>query len=166
MTPKRFLTPAMAVAGSVVATASLTACGSNPINSAIDGAADQLAEQGAEEIVEGMSGGGVDIEFESLPDGFPDEVPLVSTSIVSGVAIPGEDGEEGGFSVNVSDDRDPETVAEAVRNDFADWEQLNWNDALLGGQYTTSDWSVVVAILEGDSESDSVVGYTVIPVAD
>jgi hypothetical protein len=163
----RLITSTLVMTGTIALAISLTGCGSNPIDNAIDSASDQVAENGAEKIIEGLGGGDMDIEFESLPEGFPESVPLVSENIVLGATVPGEDGEGDAFSVSVTDDRDPATVAEQVKSDFSGWEEITpWSDTMLGGGFTKGEWGVIVGVMPGDSDSDSIVGYTVIPQTD
>lgn len=163
MAQKRFITSALVMTGATALAISLTACGSNPINDLADKANDAVAEKGTEKIVEGLSGGKMDIEFKSLPAGFPADIPLASNNVVLGTKIAGDEGEGDGFVVSVAVDADPATVAAQVKADFADWEELSsWNDTVQTGGFTNADWGVFIGVLPGDSDADSIVGYTIV----
>jgi len=163
MKHKHTLTSTVAVAGAVVLAMSLTGC-SNPLDNAIEKATDKVAEQGAEKLVEGMTGGGLDVEFESLPDGFPSDVPLISTDIVTGLKVKGDDGVI--YSVTVSDARDVATVIPDVETDFAEWEETFSQEAagISMYQYSKDSLQVGVNVAGGDyaaQDGGSIVQYTV-----
>lgn len=167
MKQTNLMTSSLMLTGAIALSITLTGCGSNPLNDIADKASETVAEKGAEKVVEGMTGGEMDIEFDALPAGFPEEVPLVSTNVVSGMKVSGEDGAGDGFVVSVIVDRDPQTVAEDVKESFADWEEITaWSEVSHGGGYTNENWGVIVGVVGGDSDQDTVVGYTVIPVED
>lgn len=165
MAQKKFITSSLMVAGTAALVISLTGCGSNPLSDLKDKAGEAVAEKGTEKIVEGMSGGKVDVEFDSLPEGFPDDVPMVEGDILLGTKIAGEDGDRDGFILSVGVDGEPADVVEQVKDLFADWEEVTpWNDGIQSGFYSKDDWGVTISVTDGDTQADSIVGYGVIPV--
>ncbi|WP_430867909.1 hypothetical protein [Demequina aurantiaca] len=165
MESTKFRTASLMVTGAVALGITLTGCGSNPVNDLADKAGNAVVENGGEAIVEDITG--ADVEFGSLPEGFPDAIPLVDGDIVVGTKIAGDEGDGDGFVLSIAVDTDPVTVAEQVKAAFGGWEESSaWNEALQGGGFSDEDWSVIVAVLPGDSDADSLVGYTVIPQTD
>ncbi len=153
MTKKQVFVRATATTCAAVWVVALSGCVPNPIDLAMDRATDEIAQGGAEELGDLMTGEDVDIEFGSIPDDFPDEVPLVSTDVMHSMKISGEEGE--GISLAVADSRDPADVAQAIRDDFADWEETAWVELgeLVSGQFTMEGLSVLVSVVEEDGGS-------------
>ncbi len=83
----RFTAP-LAIALALVLTPALSGCFSNPV----------------EGIIEGVTGGDVDLGGTSVPDGYPvTEVPLASGEILFGAAIGNDEGKIYNVSVKVAD---------------------------------------------------------------
>lgn len=95
----------------------------------------------------------VDIQFKGVPENFPDEVPLVSTDVVSSVEINGEDGQ--GIALTVLDSRAAADLAPILREDFAGWDEAAWTEMgeLIGGQFSKGDLFVIVGIIADDEGS-------------
>jgi hypothetical protein len=151
-----------ALAGTVALALSLTGC-SNPLGDLADKAVEGVVENNADEVIEGLTGGDIDFEFDSVPEDFPSEVPLVSTDVVQSLKIAEDDGTI--FSVTVADERDPATVAQDVKADFAGWEETFSQEAagMIMYQFSQTSLQVGVNIAEGDSAGlgGSIAQYTV-----
>jgi hypothetical protein len=145
--------------GTIALTISLAGCGSNPIDNAIDSASDQVAENGTEEVIEDLSGGSMDVELDSLPEGFPANVPMVEGDILVATTMTGGLG----YTVSITVGGDTATATEQVKADFADWEETSpWNDDLQAGMYDDDDWGVTVSVGDGFTKDTSTVRYGVI----
>ncbi|WP_119695850.1 hypothetical protein [Microbacterium halotolerans] len=147
------------IALGAAAVCALTGCFSNPLDDMSEG----LAQGGAEKIVEGITEGETDVEFGDIPDDFPDEITLVSDTVVQGMSINSDDGT--GTMVMVSDSRSVDELAQQVKTDFADWEETVWSDMgeMVTGIYTLDETlSVTVGIVEGSGDEDTMVSYTAI----
>ena len=103
------------IALGAAAVCALTACFSNPL----EDMSEDLAQGGAEKIIEEATGGETDIEFGDIPDDFPDEITLVSDNVVQGMSINSDDGK--GTMVTVSDPRSVDELAQQVKADFSGW---------------------------------------------
>lgn len=137
---------ALAAAVAVLLVPGLTGCIGNPIES----------------IIEGATGGDIDLGGSSLPEGFPAEVPLYEGEIVYGIAI----GDAAGKAFNVTVKVPAAAAADAIR---AQLEGAGFT--LLGGSEPTSTsgaaydgvaWGVVVVVTE-DGAGNWVANYTVTP---
>lgn len=149
---------ARAVAAVVVVGAaafSLTGCFANPLDGAMEKIADEGSSNAVEGLVEKATGGDVDVELGSIPEDFPDSVPLVTTDVVHSVSIDNEDGR--GIALTVADPRGPEEVAEEVRADFGDWEEGYWSGGMgmFNGQFSSDGVMVIVGVIE-DGEGSNV----------
>lgn len=137
----------------LAATVALTGCFANPIEQL----AEEAAQNGAEELVEGIAGGGgVDLETGGeLPSNFPAEVPLLDAPIT--VSIEQESDGTTLWSVAVTPDDVPAAMAEAremlVAAGFA--EEL-WADAGMNhGLFVNDTYSVGIVAM------DDTVAYSV-----
>jgi hypothetical protein len=163
MTYRKFLTSSVAVAGAVTLALSLTGC-SNPLDNAIEKATERVAENGTEKLVEGMTGGDIDIEFTSVPDGFPAEVPLISEDVVQGLKVKEDDGVI--YSVTVTDSRDVASITPVIEENFTGWEEtFSHETAGLSMRHYADDYMQVgVTVAEGGyggQEGGSIVQYSV-----
>lgn len=140
--------------------ATLTGCFGNPIDALVDQAAQGGAEQVAEDLIEGMSGGEASVDFGSLPEGFPSEITLVSENIIQSMTM------DEGMVVVVTDPRSKDELVAQVKSDFAGWEQQSTADMgeMAGFNFRKGDsLTVNVSIIAPSGEDEATVGYTVIP---
>lgn len=147
----------------LVLTASLTGCFANPLDAIVDTVAEESTKGTAEDIIEGITGGEVDVEFGELPDGFPPEVPLVSENVVQSVST------ADGMMVTVSDPRSVAELTAQVKEDFAAWEQVMWSEqtGMVVGMFKKSEaLAVNVGIMAGGDGEDATIGYTIITPGD
>lgn len=138
----------------------LAGCFGNPIDALVDQAAQGGAEQVAEDLIEGMSGGEASVDFGSLPEGFPSEVPLVSENIIQSMTV------DEGMVVIVTDPRNKDELVAQVKSDFAGWEQQGTADMgeMAGFTFSKGETLTVnVSIIAPSEGEDATVGYTVIP---
>lgn len=162
MTNNRLLLRLVAATFATVMAVSATGC-SNPAGGLVDQVKAQIPQDAAEEgqapgeEPDGGSGDevgpDVDIQFKGVPENFPDEVPLVSTDVVSSVEINGEDGQ--GIALTVLDSRAAADLAPILREDFAGWDEAAWTEMgeLIGGQFSKGDLFVIVGIIADDEGS-------------
>ena len=140
----------------------LTAC-SNPVDALADKISQEVGVAGAEKMIEGVTGGNVDLEFGQLPEGFPSDITLVSDDIIQSTSMEMEGGT--GMLVAVNDPRGIDEVAEDVRADFAGWEEVSWhklNDEMVGGNFSQGEAiSVSVNLIRAESDDVTTVGYIV-----
>lgn len=128
----------------------------------------EAAKDGAEKLVEEMSGGESDIEIDGeLPDNFPDSVPLIDGTIQSAVYLDMDDDDGStvkGWNVSMSAD-DGATAAEEARQLLLDagFTEEIWNESegMINGMFTNADFGVTLGVFG----EDGTVGYTVIPVS-
>lgn len=142
----------------VVIAAMLTGCFANPLDAIVENVTEETAQNTAEEIIEGVTGGETDVNFGELPDDFPTEVPLVSQNVLQSVVV------AEGMMVIVSDSRSMKELAAQVKGDFAGWEQIAWSDMgeMVSAMYKKDDsLSVGVGII-GDDDEGNRVSYTII----
>lgn len=147
------------IALGAAAVCALTACFSNPL----EDMSEDLAQGGAEKIIEEATGGETDIEFGDIPDDFPDEITLVSDNVVQGMSINSDDGK--GTMVTVSDPRSVDELAQQVKADFSGWEETVWSDMgeMVTGVFLLDETlSVTVGVVEGSGDEDTMVSYTAI----
>lgn len=137
----------------LAATVALTGCFANPIEQL----AEDVAQNGAEELVEGIAGGG-GVELETggeLPANFPAEVPLIDAPIT--VSMGHELDGTTMWSVAVTPDDVPAAMAEAREMLLAaGFEEQMWSDAsMLHGRFVSGPYSVGIVAM------DDTVAYTV-----
>lgn len=160
MTRKHTRTTQAAIVAGVAVTMTLTGCGSSPA----DDAAEAIAEGGAEELVEDVTGGEVDVDYESVPDDFPSEVPLVATEVIQSLTT--EDEQSTMFSLTLAYDGSVDDLAAVIEEEFADWPETfsQESDGITTKQYLTDDLQVTVSATTGESaglEGGSVAQYSV-----
>ncbi|MDX2375904.1 hypothetical protein M4I32_03715 [Microbacterium sp. LRZ72] len=149
LTPVRYAATTVTLAAAF----SLAACVGSPTEDAADQPPEGASAEMAEEAIEDATGGEADVEFGEVPEGFPDDVPLVSENVIQSVTIDDERGS--GTSLTISDPRPPAEVAEAVREDFSGWEETAWSDMgeMVTGQFMQGDTTVILAVIEDDGGS-------------
>jgi hypothetical protein len=143
--PARVRRTALALLVSAVLVPALAGCGGNPI----------------ENLIEGATGGNVQLGGNSVPDGFPSEVPLYDGEVLYGVAV----GDDAGKAFNVTV-RVPDAAAgEQIRSDLegAGFTLIGGTaaDAAGGAAYDGTNWGVVVVLIQDDK--GWVANYTVTP---
>ncbi|GGD34589.1 hypothetical protein GCM10010915_13730 [Microbacterium faecale] len=143
-------------------TVTLTGCFANPLEMITGGSDDGAIPSGADELIEGITGGGVDIEFGSMPDNFPAEVPVVSDDVLQSTSINSDDGS--GMMVVVSDPRGFDELVQQVRGDFSGWDEVMWTEMgeLVNGTFTLDEsLTVQVGVAEASEGEDTTVSYMV-----
>ena len=134
----------IAIALALVLAPTLSACAGNPL----------------ETIIEGATGGDVELPGTSIPEGFPEEVPLIDGEVVFGGAL--GDGEGKVFNVTVKVDG-----LEAFDDIKAQLEGAGFLSAADGsagqggtGVFTNDNWGVAVVVTE-DGSNGFLANYTV-----
>ncbi len=142
---RRFVAP-LAVALALVITPSLSGCFGNPIES----------------IIEGATGGDVDLGGTSVPDGYPtSEVPLVAGEILFGGSIGNADGKIFNVTVKVSGPEALDQIKTQLEG-AGFTSQADLGDTSAGGTYiaSTDAWGVLVVVSE-DGSNGWMANYTV-----
>ena len=136
------VTAPIAIALALVLAPALSGCMGNPI----------------ENIIEGATGGDVELPGTSLPEGFPTEVPLIEGEVAFGVAI------GNGYNVSVRVDG-PEAIDE-----ISDQLEAAGFTAQAGGttgaettQAFSSDAFTVIVVLTKEGDTGYLANYTVAP---
>lgn len=136
----------LALAAAALLLPGLTGCTGNPL----------------ETLVEGATGGNVDLGGSSVPQGFPTEVPLYEGEVLYGIAV--GDGAGKAFNVTVR-------VPDAAAADQIRTQLEGAGFTLIGGSAPTSrsgaaydgaNWGAVVVVTE-DGSNGWVANYTVTP---
>ncbi|WP_291378378.1 hypothetical protein [Demequina sp.] len=144
-----------------LAVASLSGCGSNPVEDAVQNQVDNVvedqvgdaAEQAIEDAIKEDTGDDVDLDFgggASVPDSFPAGFPLPDGTLV--VAIAMDQGWQ--LSYEIDDVSEAEDVAAHFASDSGYEETVNAN---LGGiqtwTYTGEEYSVTIGLVPDDQGS-------------
>lgn len=148
MSSKRTRYPAvLAIVMALAITPALSGCFGNPI----------------ENIIEGATGGNVDLGGSSVPDGYPvDEVPLIDGEIVYGASVGAEGAKIFNVTVKVQD-------ASALDEISAQLEGAGMTPGVdsgaagvegLGRMFTGEKWGAIVVVSE-DGSNGFVANYTV-----
>lgn len=142
----RFTVP-IAIALALVITPALSGCFGNPLES----------------IIEGATGGDVDLGGTSLPDGYPaSEVPLLNGDIVFGGSIGNEEGRVFNVTIKVAGaGAIDEIKAQLEGAGFVSQGEFSGSTAE-GGSFigTTDKWGVLVVVAQ-EGDSGFVANYTV-----
>ena len=146
MNSKRFTVP-LAIVLALAITPALAGCFGNPI----------------EQIVEGATGGDVSLPGQSVPDDFPDDVPLIDGEVTFGLAVGDADAKAWNVMVKVGG---PE-AAETIKAELED-AGFTANEAGIGGTsadgatllYDSDAYNVLV-VIGSDSDNGYVANYTV-----
>lgn len=156
------LTKSAVVAIAMAAAFTLSGCFANPIDQLTDKIGSEIAEGGAEKLVEGMTGGELDIEAGSLPKDFPAELPVVDGEILSSMGIGVENGKSWTVTIKVDDSLAAlATAREQIVS--AGFEETLWNDAqgMTMGSFTNDTYIVTISGMFSDGD-EQVVSYTVL----
>ena len=138
------ITAPIAVALAIVLAPALTGCMGNPIES----------------IIEGATGGDVELPGTSLPEGFPTEVPLIEGEVVFGGAF--GDGESKVFNATVK--VDGMEAFDEIKTQLEDAGFISAANGSAGqggtGVFTNDNWGVAVVVTD-DANGGFLANYTV-----
>lgn len=147
MNSRRFTVP-LAIVLALAITPSLTGCFGNPI----------------QQLVEGATGGNVDLGGAGLPDGFPSaDVPIVDGDIIYGMGLGNADGKVWNVTIKV----EGLDVVGDIKSQLED-AGFTANEAGIGGAtddgatllYESDKYGVLVVVSK-DSDNGVVANYTV-----
>lgn len=140
----RYTAP-IAIALALAITPALSGCFGNPIES----------------IIEGATGGDVDLGGKSIPDGFPSEVPIVDGEIQFGGSIAEGESKVFNVTVKVTGGSPVDGIKSALEGAGFTTETEFSGDPNEGGTliYSSDAWGVLVVV--GKDGSDWIVNYTV-----
>ncbi|MDP3207578.1 MAG: hypothetical protein Q8M65_00380 [Rhodoglobus sp.] len=143
---KRIAAP-IAIALALLITPALSGCFQNPIES----------------IIEGVTGGDVDLGGTSLPAGYPTvEVPVVAGEVLFGAALGNDEGKVYNVTIRVSDASAIESIkAQLEAAGFTSEGEFNGATSD-GGSFlgTTDKWGVLVVVSK-ESDDKFIANYTV-----
>ncbi len=116
-----------------------------------------------ESVVEGATGGDVQIGGTSIPEGFPSEVPVIDGDILNGSSISKNGETVYNVVVKVSDT----SVFETIKNDLTgagfqpqEGYDMVENNGTITGLFNDGTWSVLVAVTTQEPVG-TVANYTV-----
>jgi hypothetical protein len=116
-----------------------------------------------ESVVEGVTGGDVQIGGTSIPEGFPSEVPVIDGDILNGSSISKNGEKVYNVVVKVSDT----SVFETIKNDLTgagfqpqEGYDMVENNGTITGLFNDGTWSVLVAVTTQEPVG-TVANYTV-----
>ncbi|MFM9877689.1 MAG: hypothetical protein ACKVOG_07555 [Rhodoglobus sp.] len=141
------VTAPLTILAALAITLALSGCFGNPIES----------------IIEGATGGDVDLGGKSLPDGYPaSEVPIIDGEILFGGAIGNAEGKVYNVTVKVADASALDAItAQLEAAGFTSEGAIGGSTADGGTYIATSDkWGVLVVVSK-DGQNGFVANYTV-----
>jgi len=116
-----------------------------------------------EGIIEGATGGQVDLGGTTIPDGFPtSEVPIASGEIIFGGSFGGADAQVFNVTVRVPNAQAIDDIQAELEAAGFESQGVFSGSTAEGGTYigTTATWGVLVVVAK-DSENGFVASYTV-----
>lgn len=143
---KRITVP-LAIVLALAITPALSGCFGNPI----------------EQIIEGATGGDVDLGGKSVPDGFPSEIPIAQGEVLFGASIGNDEGRAWNVTIKVAD-------ATAIDQIVSQLEGAGFTTAAEGFGGSTADGGTAImenerygvfVVVSKDGESGFVASYTV-----
>ena len=138
------VTAPIAIALALVIAPALSGCMGNPI----------------ENIIEGATGGDVELPGTSLPEGFPTEVPLIEGEVVFGGAF----GDGGSKVFNVTVKVDGLDAFDEIKEQLEGAGFISAGDGSAGqggtGVFTNDNWGVAVVVTD-DGNGGFLANYTV-----
>ncbi len=143
---KRYAAP-VAIALALLITPALSGCFSNPI----------------EGIIEGVTGGDVDLGGTSLPSGYPTaEVPIIAGDIIFGGALGNDEGKIFNVTVRVTDATAIDSIKDQLTAAGFTSEGEFSGSTADGGSFigSTDKWGVLVVVSK-DSDNGFIANYTV-----
>jgi hypothetical protein len=145
----------------MTAALTLSGCFANPFDQLTDRIGSEIAKGGAEKLVEGMTGGGLEIAPGSLPDDFPAEVPVVDGEIQSSMSMLIEDTKAWNVTIKTGD---ANAALATARKELvaAGFEESLWNDGkvMAMGMFSKGDFRVNISAMFADDE-DPIINYQV-----
>jgi len=113
------------------------------------------------DIIQGATGGAVDVGGTSVPDGFPAEVPLVDGTVQFGGSVGDDTGRVFNVTIKVTGGNPYDGIKAALEGaGFTDNGTIGGSSAEGGTLiYTNDNWGVLVVV--GKDGNDFVVNYTV-----
>lgn len=145
-TLSRRITVPVAIVLALAVTPALSGCFGNPI----------------EQIVEGATGGEVDLGGNSVPEGFPSEVPLADGEVLFGAAVGNDDGRIWNVTIKVAGaDALDAIVAQLEGAGFTTTDGFGGSTAEGGTAALESDAYGVLVVVTQDGENGFVANYTV-----
>lgn len=155
------LTKSLVVAVALATTLSLSGCFGNPLDQIGDKINEGIAEGAAEKLIEGATGGDLNLETDgSMPDGFPSEVPVLDGKVQSSMGMTVEGTKMWMVSFVVDDAKSAVNLAREKLL-AAGFEESVWTDSpMVMGRYVNDVYGVmIVAVTDEDEE---VVTYQVL----
>jgi hypothetical protein len=156
MTLHRHLTVRLVLAGSLALAAPLALSGCSLIGDAVGGGVENVTEG----VIEGATGGEIDLPGTTIPDDFPAEVPLLNEDVVSGVAFGDGASKVWNVSIAVSDQSAFDQISTQLTDaGFENSGFMGETDQGSSGAFSKGDLAVLV-VVSGDA-SGLTANYTV-----
>lgn len=144
--PRRSRAAAFALVAGVLIASTLTACMANPL----------------ETVVEGVTGGNVDLGGANVPDDFPADIPLYDGEVVQGLGVGAGAGKSWTVIVKVPDATAIDTIRTQLEGVGLTSEFEQAGGGALGAAFSNDTYGVVVGIT-GDGNKGFVATYLVTP---
>lgn len=156
----------LTVAATITALLLLPGCGGDTTVTTPDGSV-KVESDGSGMKIEGEDGITIETGTE-LPDGFPDDVPLVEGRIIQALEVAGPDG---GFSVNIEADGSLDDAFDEARSlltdaGFTEEGSQVTTGAMSTGVFRSASWQVLVGVTPSGDGDGVLLSYTVAPPSD
>ncbi|MBH0109169.1 hypothetical protein I6E81_03210 [Salinibacterium sp. NG22] len=153
MTTHTTFTKSTIIAVALATTLSLSGCFANPIDQLTDKIGSGIAEEGAEKLIEGATGSDIDIEANgTMPQDFPDEVPIIEGKIESAVGLTIE-GQQTWTVTFIVDDAKSSVKAARKMIVEAGFEETLWSDSyLIAGMFSNDAYQISVSTYADEDE--------------
>jgi len=153
MTTHTTFTKSTIVTVALATTLSLSGCFANPIDQLTDKIGSGIAEGGAEKIIEGATGSDVDIEADgTMPQDFPDEVPIIDGEIETAVGLTIEGIQTWTVTFMVDDAKSSINAAREMIVG-AGFEESLWSDSyMIMGTFSNDAYHVTVSAYTDEDE--------------
>lgn len=152
--PPRALTVTVAAALSLATTLALTGCFPNPLDQLTDKIAEGSAQEAAEKLIEGATGGDLDIDLGGeIPADFPSEIPLIDGTVITATAMTIEESRTWMVNLSVKDGKAAAKEARAALTS-AGFEETLWSDMgeMKTGRFSNENYSVTTGVFLDDDE--------------
>jgi hypothetical protein len=142
---KRYSVP-IAIVIALAITPALSGCFGNPIAN----------------IVNGATGGHVELPGKSVPADFPKEIPLISGDVIYGLGLKSSDGQGWNVSIKVTGTNAIDTIKSELEGaGFTTSDAIGGSTADAATAAFTSDKYNVVVVIGKDSDNGYLANYTV-----
>lgn len=161
MRTHRIVTKSAAIAIAMTAAFTLSGCFANPLDQITDKIGSEIAQGGAEKLVEGLTGGDIDVTTGKLPADFPAEVPVIEGTIVTSTKLGIAEGASWQVTISVSDV--PAAMQQAREKLLgAGFEETVWteSESIPMGIFSNDTYGIILGGID-DGGDEPIVSYQV-----